>query len=127
MFFLLAADPTSLISKLSDEFLPAVIASAGTLLTGYIIIRERILKNEIKTEGIYEHLAQRDQLIENKIKELQMDIVESKEINKEMAQSLNENTIAIRELKAILGIIKEMSEKSIKSKRKEYDEEDEKN
>lgn len=122
MFFLLAADPTSLMSKLSDEFLPAIIASAGTLLTGYIIIRERILKNEIKTEGIYEHLAQRDQLFDSKIKELQQDIVDSKEVNKEMAQSLNENTMAIRELKAVLSIIKEISERSDRFKRKEEEE-----
>jgi len=46
-------------------------------------------------------------LLENKIAELQKDILEFKQLNKETTNSLIENTAAIRELKAVLYILKE--------------------
>lgn len=96
-----------ILSKLGDDFIPAVLASAGTLLTGYIITREKLLKNELKIDSVYELINNKDELFDNKIRELQQDITEFKEINRETSRSLTDNTSAIKELKAVLYILRE--------------------
>jgi len=93
--------------NLGVELIVSAIATIGTVITSYIIIRERIVKNELKIENIYEYINSRDQIRENEIKELKEDISDFKEINRETTKSLSENTAAIRELKFVLDILRD--------------------
>jgi len=98
---------TGIIQGLGNDILVSIGAAAASLIGGYILIRERILKNELKTNAMSEYIDGKYQLLENKIAELQKDILEFKQLNKETTNSLIENTAAIRELKAVLYILKE--------------------
>lgn len=98
---------TALGGLLSNELLIALVSSAVTVITGYIVLRERLLKTEMKLENIYDYIDNRNTIIENKIKDLQTDLVEFKDINKESTKSLAENTAAINELKIVLKMVTE--------------------
>jgi H+/gluconate symporter-like permease len=103
----LLAGTTSIFDNISTDLISGFIASIATIVTGYIVIRERILKSEIKLENVYDYIDGRNELLDSKIKELQEDISDFKEINKEASKSLSENTVAIRELKFVLTILQE--------------------
>lgn len=92
---------------ISNEVLIALLSSAATVITGYIILRERLLKTEMKLENIYDYVDNRNTIIENKIKDVQGDLVEFKDMHKETAKSLAENTAAINELKIVLKMVTE--------------------
>lgn len=98
---------SSIFDNISTDLISGLVASIATIITGYIVIRERILKSEIKLENIYDYIDGRNELLDSKIKELQQDIYDFKEINKEASKSLAENTAAIRELKFVLTILQE--------------------
>ena len=87
------------------------IISIGTIfisiLGGYIIIRERILKTELKIVATTTYIDTKNELIDSKINELKKDIEEFKQLNKEMNNSLVQNTIAIRELRVVLDLLKQ--------------------
>lgn len=121
---LILAAQTSIFDNISTDLISGLVASLATLITGYIVIRERILKSEIKLETVYDYIDQRNELLDTKIRELQLDILEFKEINKEASKSLAENTAAIRELKFVLTILQEqlsIQNNSRKSSKKETD------
>lgn len=103
----LLAAPSSIFDNISTDLISGLIASIATIITGYIVIRERILKSEIKLENVYDYIDGRNELLDSKIKELQQDIYDFKEINREASKSLAENTAAIRELKFVLTILQE--------------------
>lgn len=109
---------SSIFDNISTDLISGVVASLATIITGYIVIRERILKSEIKLENVYDYIDQRNQLLDSKIKELQSDILDFKEINKEASKSLAENTAAIRELKFVLTILQEQLSVQIIPQRK---------
>lgn len=91
---------------ISNDLLVSFITGIISLITGYILIRERILKTEMKLNTMTDYIDRKNEILENKIKELQQDIKEFKEINKEMNKNLNDNTLAIRELRVVLDLIK---------------------
>lgn len=78
-----------------------------SIIGGYIIIRERILKTELKLTSMTDYIDRKNEIIENKIGELQADILEFKQLNKEMGKALAENTAAIHELRTVLDLLKE--------------------
>lgn len=94
-------------SSLGSELIISVAAALVSLIGGYIIIRERILKTELKIETMTEYIDRKNEVLDNKIKELQNDMYDFKQLNKETSNSLIENTAAIRELKAVLELLKE--------------------
>lgn len=114
---LILAAQTSIFDNISTDLVSGLVASLATLITGYIVIRERILKSEIKLETVYDYIDQRNELLDTKIRELQLDILEFKEINKEASKSLAENTAAIRELKFVLTILQEQLSVQISSRK----------
>lgn len=93
------------LSSISSDFIIALISSAATLITGYILLRERLLKTELKLESVYDYIDNRNQITENRIKSLQDDLIEFKVVSKETTKSLAENTAAINELKIFLSIV----------------------
>lgn len=98
---------SSIFDNISSDLISALVATAVTVVTGYIVIRERILKTEIKIENIYNYIDGRNELFDAKVKDLQNDISDFKEINKEASKSLAENTAAIKELKFVLTVLQE--------------------
>jgi hypothetical protein len=119
--YLLAAS-VSIFDNISTDLISGLIASIATIITGYIVIRERILKSEIKLDNIYDYIDGRNELLDSKIKELQQDIYDFKEINKEASKSLADNTAAIRELKFVLTILQEQLQNNLKRNTKKEDE-----
>jgi hypothetical protein len=107
LYYFLAAQSGSIFDNISTDLISGLIASIATIITGYIVIRERILKSEIKLDNVYDYIDGRNELLNARIKELQDDILDFKEINKETSKSLAENTTAIRELKIVLTILQE--------------------
>ncbi len=107
---------SQIIQGVGNDFLMSLGAAVVSLVGGYIIIRERILKTELKTNAMTDYIDGKYRLLENKIAELQEDITEFKMLNKETAKSLTENTAAIRELKAVMYILKEQL--GVKAQRK---------
>jgi cell division protein FtsB len=107
MYFLQAPATTNFLSSFSSDFLVALLSSATTLVTGYMLLRERLLKTEYKLETVYDYIDNRNTIIENKIKDLQQDIQDFKDLNKDTSKSLAENTAAINELKIVLSIVTE--------------------
>jgi len=104
MFMLLDAN---LFSGFGNDVLISVCTAVISLISGYIIIRERVLKTEMKLEAMTAYVDKKNELLDNKIKELQGDIFDFKVLNKETSNSLIENTAAIRELKVVLDLLKE--------------------
>lgn len=107
MIFLQATPNGNILSSISSDVIIAILSSITTLITGYILLRERLLKTEYKFETVYDYIDNRNSLIENKIKSLQDDIHDFKEMNKETTKSLAENTAAINELRVVLSIVTE--------------------
>ncbi|MEO6304654.1 MAG: hypothetical protein ABIP51_15950, partial [Bacteroidia bacterium] len=62
---------------------------------------------EFKLESIYDYIDNRNKITENKILDLQADIQEFKDLNKETTRSLSDNTAAIKELKVVLHLVTE--------------------
>ena len=98
---------SNLISMFSSEVIISIVTAVISFVGGYIIIRERILKNELKIDSMSSYIDRKHEIINNKIKDLQEDIIEFKQLNKETSNSIIENTAAIRELKVVLDILKE--------------------
>ncbi len=100
------------------SFLTVLISVVG----GYIMIRERILKTELKIDATTNYIDRKNELIEKKIEELVGDISEFKQLNKDTTKSLIENTAAIRELKVVLDLLKEqLGLKAVRRMRKNTD------
>lgn len=100
------------------SFLTVLISVVG----GYIMIRERILKTELKIDATTNYIDRKNELIEKKIEELVGDINEFKQLNKDTTKSLIENTAAIRELKVVLDLLKEqLGLKAVRRMRKNTD------
>ena len=97
----------NLFSGFGNDVLISVCTAVISLISGYIIIRERVLKTEMKLEAMTAYVDKKNELLDNKIKELQGDIFDFKVLNKETSNSLIENTAAIRELKVVLDLLKE--------------------
>lgn len=97
----------NVVSLISNDLLVSMATGLVSLVTGYILIRERILKTEIKLNTMTEYIDRKNELLEDKIKELHSDIQEFKELNKEMNKTLTDNTLAIRELRIVLDLIKQ--------------------
>lgn len=97
----------SLFANFSTDLLIAIVSSAASLVTAYIVMRERLLKIEVKLENVYEYIDNRNDLIDSKMKDLQEDIQDFKVLNKETTKSLAENTAAIQELKIVLKLVTE--------------------
>lgn len=95
------------LSNIGTDLIIGIGSALSTLVGGYMVIRERILKSEIKLENIYDYIDQRNELIDARIKNIEEDMHEFKEINKETTKSLTENTQAIRELKFVLTVLRE--------------------
>lgn len=108
----------SFIDSLGETIIATLLSGAAGLITAYVMIREKLIKNEVKNNQIVAYVDSKYQLLENKIGELQKDISDFKEINKETAKSLTENTAAIRELKLVLNMLREQLNNDRKSNRK---------
>lgn len=117
MHFLTILSVGGLIDGIGDTIIAALISGAGGIITAYVFIREKLLKNETKNDQIVTYVDGKLQLFDNKILELQRDISDFKEINKETARSLTENTAAIRELKLVLNMLREQLNKDRKQGR----------
>ena len=91
----------------SNDIIISVITGFLSLVTAYILIRERILKTELEIKNIYNNNKRDNKIIDNKIKDLINDITDIKDIDKINMGSLQENASAIRELKVILNLLKE--------------------
>lgn len=98
---------STIFSSLGTDVLISIGTALVSIVCGYIIIRERILKTEIKLEAMTNYIDRKNEVLDNKIRELQADILDFKQINKETSNSLIENTAAIRELKVVLDLLKE--------------------
>lgn len=98
---------SNIFSTIGNEVLLSVGSMVVSVISAYFIMRERIVKNEVKTDGIVNYIDRKNEVLDNKIKELQDDINEFKLLNKETSNSLIENTAAIRELRVVLDLLKE--------------------
>lgn len=97
----------NILQGVGNEILTSLGAAIISITGGYILIRERILKNEMKTNSMTNYIDSKYELLENRIGELQKDIAEFKELNKETSKALADNTMAIRELRVVLDMLKE--------------------
>lgn len=100
---------TGILASISNDFLLTIISSVTTLVTGYIILRERLVKTELKLNNLHDYINSRNELLETKMSGLREDLIEFKEINKDFTIRLNETTKtlndsmgSIRELKILL-------------------------
>jgi hypothetical protein len=98
---------SNILSSLGTDVLISLGTVIVSIVGGYIIIRERILKTEMKIEAMTNYIDRKNEVLDNKIRDLQADILDFKQINKESSNSLIENTAAIRELKVVLDLLKE--------------------
>lgn len=101
----------NILSFIGNDLIFFAITYITTLVTGYIVLRERLVKTELKLENVYEYINNRNELLENKIKDLQGDLEEFKQINKEATKTLYENTVSVNELKIMLRIVSEKLQK----------------
>lgn len=76
-------------------------------VTSYIVMRERILKTELKYEQLKQYIDGQYRLIDSKIIEIQKDIIDFKDLNKELTKSLNDTAGAMEKLSGILEILKD--------------------
>lgn len=114
----------SFIDTLGDQVIIALVSCVICFVTGYIFVREKILKNELKTDQMTSYIDGHVKLLENKVLELQSDITDFKEINRDTARSLTENTVAIRELKSVMSMIKEQLNYSSNRNRRRLEDND---
>ena len=105
MFFLNAS--TGILSGIGSDLIIGIVSSIATLVAGYIIIRERILKNELRLENVYDYIDAKNNLIDNKVESIKNEVVSLKELSKEQGKTLNESVSTIKEVKAVLDIVKE--------------------
>ena len=100
----------NLLSSISTDVLISMGTAIASVIAGYIVMRERILKTEMKISTMTDYIDRKNELLENKINDHQKDVVELKEnlkeTSKETSKALAENTLAIRELKTVLDMIK---------------------
>lgn len=97
----------SILSNVGDDLLVSILTGVLSIATSFVLMRERVLKLEMKMDSMTEYVDRKNEVLDNKISELQDDIEEFKELNKETNKSLIENTAAIRELKMVLNLIRE--------------------
>lgn len=102
-----------LLATIGNDVLFFAISWVTSVLTGYILLRERLVKTEMKLENLYEYFNNRNELLDNKIKDLQNNLEETKAVNKEVTKKLNENTQSVNELKIILNVVNERLQKNI--------------
>jgi len=116
----------SFIDTMGEQIFLALISCGVCIFSGYIFVREKVLKNELKTEQVTQYIDTKVEVLENKIMEIQSDIIDFKEINKETSKSLTENTAAMRELKSVLNMLKEQlnHERSLRNRKYKEDNEE---
>ncbi|MFT3908308.1 MAG: hypothetical protein QM737_02695 [Ferruginibacter sp.] len=98
---------TNLLGLISNEVLIALVSSSVTVVTGYIVLRERLLKTEMKLENVYDYIDNRNTITDNKLKAIEDDLQDMKELHKDASKSLAENTVAINELRVVLKMVTE--------------------
>lgn len=91
----------------TDEIIGIIVTIGISMVTSYVFIREKLLKNELKNEQLKEYIDGNLRLVDSKIIDIQKDLIEFKELNRDTARSLQETTGAIRELKVVLEILKD--------------------
>lgn len=97
----------SWLSLVSNDLIISLLSSAATLVGSYFILRERVVKLEIKNQHTIEYIDNQISLLRGEIENIKDDISDFKELNKETTKSLIENTTAIRELKLVLELLRE--------------------
>jgi len=114
------------IDTLGDQIVIALVSCVICLVSAYFYTKEKILENKLKTEQITSYIDSNIRLLDAKIIEIQQQIIEFKEVNKETSRSLAENTAAIRELKTVLNMLKEQlnHERSLRNRRSHDEYED---
>lgn len=95
----------------SNDMLFFIITYVTSLITGYIVLRERLVKTEIRLDNVYDYINNRNELLETKIKALVEDLEEFRQISKEATKTLYENTVSVNELKIMLRIVSEKLQK----------------
>lgn len=107
------------IDSLGDQIVIAIISAIVCLVTAYFYTKEKILKVESKTEQMTAYIDNNIRLIETKITNINTELNEFKEVNRETSRSLAENTGAIRELKTVLNMLKEQlnHERALRNRR----------
>lgn len=90
----------------SDVVFP-IISSFVTLLGSYLILRERVVKLELKNSHLTEYINNEMKIVLAEVENIKEDIQDFKILNKETQKSLAENTSAIRELKLVLELLRE--------------------
>ncbi len=83
----------------------SLFSSFISLVGAYFILRERIVKMEIKNAHITEYIDSHISMLKNDLNNVKEDINDFKQLNKETAKSLIDNTAAIKELKLVLDMI----------------------
>ena len=119
----------NILSAINSNILVAICSAVVSIITAYIMIRERVLKTEMKINAMTDYIDRKNDLINNNIvntrdqmdkniesknalvqqgvNSLREDISDFKELNIRTTETLNQNTIAIRELKAVLDLLKD--------------------
>lgn len=119
----------NILSAINSNILVAICSAVVSIITAYIMIRERVLKTEMKINAMTDYIDRKNDIINNNIvntrdqmdkniesknalvqqgvNSLREDISDFKELNIRTTETLNQNTIAIRELKAVLDLLKD--------------------
>lgn len=103
-FFILSV--SNLLTSLDGDTLVAIITGLGGLITAYVLMKEKLVKNELKTENVISYIDSKIEVLTTEMNQMKKDIVEFKEINKETSRSMIENTSAVRELKLVLSMLR---------------------
>lgn len=109
LLYLLHRDSFDLLTNIfgiDGDSLMAIVTIAGGILASYILMKEKLVKNEVKSEQLLNYIDSKVELLTSELNKVKEDIVEFKEINKETSKSLIDNAAAIRELKVVLNIFK---------------------
>lgn len=119
----------SILSSIDSNIIVALGSVVVSIVTAYIMIRERVLKTEMKITAMTDYIDRKhdlvkqnieadkllmnnsidgkNQLVKQSVDALRDDIGEFKELNIKTTETLAQNTIAIRELKAVLDLLKD--------------------
>ena len=104
-------EATGILSWLGSDAIFSIISSLLTLAGSYFILRERVVKLEIRNAHLTEYIDNQAKVLQNELNNVKEDIQDFKELNKETQKSLVENTAAIRELKLVLELLREQIQK----------------
>lgn len=109
---------SSLYSFFGSSIFISICSIIVSIVSAYILIRERVLKSEMRIDAMTDYIDRKNDLINKNIEnkndllkqtmfELKDDIQDFKQLNIKTSDTLNNNTIAIRELKAVLDLLKD--------------------